>query len=475
LEDLLSKDGHRLSVAFSAIAKAIDEPAEVQMFTENFSVAPSAGSKNAVNHFVPGLRSAGSELAAGDSAEHLLAPDARGRWIDVLKVAANETGFSCGIQILPPFEVEVTSPTLQKERLEQMQRTADQRRSETRAEQFSRAAELLRQWEALKADVPGITPGKLLEQISPADRGQMLDTLLMAGANAQGRSTTADLWAVSGSTLIRIDDAGKAQAIPLATTLGPLRSVNAQDHKLLIGARGGVFLIDPANPQRAAAYEYTALKSEHGFTAVTQIDSHLWACHREGGLVGWDIGNRDQPAMVFSIAGLGAEPKHLVPAGLFTAGQKLYRLTPEGPLPLAISAGAPVVAILPLEGQLAIVCESGLVQLVDQRDWRKSGEINTGSRVCSAGVLPWLGSYRLLLGRVDGPVECLGLEDQLVTRFTGSPGGVRAITATASKVAAMSGDRQRVVVWNNWDGRAPVAEIHIPSLTQHRIADLSFA
>jgi hypothetical protein len=475
LDDLLSKDGHRLSVAFSAIARAIDEPAEVQMFTETFAATPSAGSKNAVGHFQPGLTSAAGELAAGDTAENLIALVARSRWIDALKVAANETGFSCGIQVLPPFEVEVTSPTLQKERLEQMQRTADLRRSADRAQQFSRAVELLRQWESLKADVPGITPGKLLEQISPADRGQMLDTLLMAGANAQGEQKPAGLWGVSGSTLIRIEDAAKPQPIPVPLTLGPLRSVNAQDGKLLIGARNGVFQIDPANPQKAVAYVHPGLTSDYGFTAVTQIDGNLWACHREGGLVGWDLNRTDEPAIVFSIAGLGGEPRNLSRSGVFSVGAKVFRLTPQGPSLAAACGPAAVVAILETDGRLLVANEAGLVQVLDQSSLQVIAETNTGGRACSAALLPWLGSHRLLVVRPDGPIECIGLEDQLVTRFTGCPGGVRAVSATASKVAAMSADRQRIVIWNSWDGRSPAAEIHIPSITQHRLADIAFA
>jgi hypothetical protein len=41
-------------------------------------------------------------------------------------------------------------------------------------------------------------------------------------------------------------------------------------------------------------------------------------------------------------------------------------------------------------------------------------------------------------------------------------------------VAAMSADRQRIIVWNSWDGRSPATEIHIPSITQHRVADITF-
>jgi hypothetical protein len=88
--------------------------------------------------------------------------------------------------------------------------------------------------------------------------------------------------------------------------------------------------------------------------------------------------------------------------------------------------------------------------------------------------LPWLSSSRLLLNRADGPIECIGLEDQLVTRFGSNQTGMRAVTASAGKVAAMSADRQRILLWNAWDGRATAREIYVAGLTRHRVADLAF-
>jgi len=446
MEDLLTKDGHRLTVSFACAVAIVDEPAERKLFDEVFTSQRSATRAAVTQHFAPALRSAALEMAADDPAEVLLGAPARSKWTKALQSAANEVGFMCGLAVLAPFEVEVTSPTVQRERLEQMQRIAAERRSADRVGHFARAAELLKQWEALKADVPSITPGKLLEQVNPADRGMMLDTLLMAGAGTM--ASQPDLWAVSGPYLVRIDVKGESpqsKLIALPATAGPLRSVRAQNGKLLIGARSGVLIVDPANPDGAQDYHHPALVSEHGFTSVTTIGDQLWACHREGGLVGWKIGSPNEPLTILSSKHLGGEAKNLIATGLFSVGTQLFKLSPTEFL---FKAGSPIVAVLSMEDQILVASESGTIVLLDAVTLEKTTELQTTGKLTGAALLPWLSASRLLLNRAEGPIECIGLEDQLVTQFTAGHTGMRSVTACIGKVAAMSSDRQRVLLWN---------------------------
>jgi hypothetical protein len=145
----------------------------------------------------------------------------------------------------PPLTIEVSSPTLKRQRLEQMQRAVSQRQTADRVEDFQRTAELLKQWDSLRSSSPSITPGQLLQQLNPADRGSMLEMLLMASAGQHSQ-----LWSVAGPNLVQIDfknDAAQPRLIELPTTAGPLRSVQVMNDKVLVGARNGVFIIDPAN------------------------------------------------------------------------------------------------------------------------------------------------------------------------------------------------------------------------------------
>jgi hypothetical protein len=477
LEDLLTNDGHRLNVRFTCTIATADGPAEQKLLREVFKSRHQASPAAINSHFLPALRSAASELCQGETTHALLSPGARPGWVKTLQIAANAVAFMCGLEVLAPFEVEVTSPTMQRERLEQMQRIAAERRSADRVGHLARAAELLKQWESLKAAVPSITPGKLLEQVNPADRGLMLDTLLMAGASGASGVAQADLWAVSGQYLVRLDvksDSPQTQLIPLPTTAGPLRSVRADHGKLLIGARCGVLMVDHEAPEKAEVFCHSSLSSEHGFTFATQIGNHLWACHREGGLCGWSVGDTSKPAVAIEPSQLGGDPKNLTTQGLFSVGSKLFKLLADRAPELVTDCQSPIVAVLPLENQILLVAEKGDIHLFDGPTLENAGEIQTAGRLTGAALLPWLSASRLLLSRADGPIECIGLEDQLVTQFAAGHTGMKAVTGCVGKVAAMSSDRQRILLWNAWDGRKTAVEIYIAGITRHRIADVVF-
>jgi hypothetical protein len=94
--------------------------------------------------------------------------------------------------------------------------------------------------------------------------------------------------------------------------------------------------------------------------------------------------------------------------------------------------------------------------------------------VSAAALLPWVGGARVLLASEDGPICCIGLEDSVVTQYVSRHRGLKALAASAGLVAAISADRQRVVLWNAWDGRAPAAEVSVAARTRHRVADIAF-
>ena len=63
----------------------------------------------------------------------------------------------------------------------------------------------------------------------------------------------------------------------------------------------------------------------------------------------------------------------------------------------------------------------------------------------------------------------------MVTTYLSSHRGLRVVSAAADLVAAVSSDRQRVVLWNSWDGKKPLAELSIASAAKHRVGDIEFA
>ena len=133
-----------------------------------------------------------------------------------------------------------------------------------------------------------------------------------------------------------------------------------------------------------------------------------------------------------------------------------------------------VVALIPDDARLHVVHEDGAVCSLDRQTLQVTGNQRRSGRVRAAGTLPWLGEVRLLLAGEDGPVYCVGFDDQLVTHYASAHQSLRAVTGSPDLIAAVSADRQRLVLWNPWDGRKPTAELHLGGIARHRVADVAF-
>jgi hypothetical protein len=251
------------------------------------------------------------------------------------------------------------------------------------------------------------------------------------------------------------------------------------DGSVLVGARNGVFVIDPARPEQPEPYLDPDLQSEYGFTRVTfGPDNSIFACHRDGGIVGWSAGQYDRPGQLRRAAELGGAPKNLLflrgkQELLFTIDERLMRWSNGQPAPV-LSASGPILSLLDAGDHLIVIGEDGFCSLVDPATLQLRSSFRPTPRVSSASLLPWLTSFRLLLAQPDGAIAGVGVDDQLMSQYTAAYLGFRDVTASAGKVAAMSADRQRIVFWNAWDGRKPAGEIYLTSLTRHRIANISF-
>jgi hypothetical protein len=512
LGQLATADDHLLDVTFTCGLVALDSPVERTMLAETFlSDRTSVTADQAMAHFASPLRDAAARAIGKQPAEHWLADAGRAELADALRAAAKPVAFNCGVELLPPLEVAVESPTLHREKLESMQRKLAERRAAGQVEHVQRAAELLKQFQVLRDAAPGLSPGQILDRVNPADRGTMLETLLLAAGARAGAEQT--LWAVAGPNLVRVDARQATPActiIALPADLGPLRSVQGGDvngePRLLVGAQAGVMVIDPARPAEAIRYADRDIASPLGFNSVVATSDTIWATHGEAGVVAWRIGETNSPAFTLRpqpgqtaatetrpvaatiVSGKGSSAGGSGVAGgprnatvldeqriLYSAGGSAFAIDRAGHS-TALTTAAPSVVFIAVEPDRACVIRAdGTIEQLDRRTLQLLGRQQRCGGVTAAGTLPWLGNSRLLLASDDGPVCCVGADDALVTHYASAHRGLRAIAGAADLVAGVSADRQRLVLWKSWDGRQPAAEVHLASLARHRVADISFA
>ncbi len=259
-------------------------------------------------------------------------------------------------------------------------------------------------------------------------------------------------------------------------------------------------------------YRVPGLESRLGFNQVVFIASSrsIFATHGEAGVVCWDADQPDSPRAVLpptrfgaasqpsataklavsmnsdssgALGSLGAAstgPRNLVTlpdrSVLFSVGHRIFRWDGATLDPVPSDLTDEIVAIV-ANGthSLITVFDSGTIRLIHRDSPSHELEIQRrGVRVRAASGLPWLDGMRLLLATDGGPIQCVGLEDGLVTEYLSPYRSLRMVCGSPASVAAVSPDRQRLITWDSWDGRQPTAELYLTGLTRHRIADVDF-
>lgn len=483
--DLISSDGHQLQGFFACSVRALGADAEVRMLEEVFMTDRQAVSPDAVvAHFQSALKMAAATACQGKAAADLLGANGTGPVVDAIRTAANRVAFACGLEVLAPFQLELESPSFERQRVETLQRSLAEQRAAGQIEQFNRAAELLKQFQATRQNSPDLSAGDVLRQMGPADQGMMLQTLLVASAKEK---QTQALWAVAGPNLVKISPGkagGKPEVMPLPSSLGPLRSVQPMGGHLLVGARSGVFQMEASDLSKLTAFTDSSISSQLGFSRAVEWNGQVFGCHSEAGVVGWTMDQPASPAFVLRPGDLmGAAPKNLQVLDesrlIFSTGNRLVVLSranddTQRPMvnPIAAAAPAEIMAILPEQRRVVLALRDGTVQLRDHRTLEVLSQEKPSGAICAAALLPWLGSTRLLLATEQGPVLCVGLDDGVVTQFQSSYPGLRSIAAAADVIVGISGDRQRVIWWHTWEPKQVAGDVFITAVAKHRAADV---
>jgi hypothetical protein len=514
--DLVTADGHELRCAFTGSIRALPDRTERRMLEELLLDGRSAlFGEDVARHFFDALRGAAARVAQSHEVKAWIETDApRKELIDAIKAAAVPVAFACGLEILPPFQTDFQSSSFERQRVRAMQQALVEKEAAGQVEHLQRTAELLKQFQKLRSETPELSAGQALQQNNTADQGSVMQALLMAGARQQ---TAASLWAVAGPYLVRIEadkpidgrTPPKPQLFPLPPTLGPLRSVQIEEIEgrptLLIGAQHGFFLVRQDALAEAKAYHDSGFESPLGFNRVVYWPRHgqLCATHSEAGLVSWDLNAPAAPMKVMRPAAMGILPPTMPdlivqgsaslsirgaggPMGprnlrridahslIFTAGGRVISWDGNSVKTLAEPCSSEVIALLPEDRKLLSVHEDGTYCEIDYATAQVLLMDRRFGRVRAGAALPWMGGSRLLVAGDDGPVQCIGSADSLVTQYCSNHRGLRVLAGSSGMVAAVSPDRQRLVLWNSWEGRQPAAELFLAALARHRIADIVF-
>lgn len=493
IDDLVTSDGHRLVCVFSCGLRVLPNSTEQKMLREAFLERhPTLNISTVISHFAPAITAAVDRAAVNRTVETCLSDETRKSMAMALRQVTEAVAFSCGLELLAPFEVELDSPSHRQQQLEQAQRQRAEQRAVGQIEHLHRTVELSKEFEALRTAAPHLSAGALLQRINPVDQPAMLDTLMMAAAEQTDYSR---LWAASGNVLVRIlprrEKPQEPPYIDLIELPDTLRSVQGVvidgGRSLLAGTRAGVLAVDPERPTEATTYVVADTPGERGFNRALLWDNEVWASHGEIGIVAWRLDQPQTPRLRLSPQQLqqltggkqAITPRQLQPLNdqnlIFCSEREVFRINRAGEVDrLAITAAAPVLALVPHGDQLLLVQQDGQVVRRHGPELREAESSRRFGRLSAAGTLPWPGGVRLLLAMEDGPVICCGLDDDLVTHFSSGHQGLRWIGGAADRVVGLSADRRKLILWRPWDARLPIHELNITALTTHRMTDLAF-
>jgi len=397
--------------------------------------------------------------------------DALGEVAEALKIAARKPLFAAGLELDGEPVVRLGSAEWQRRRVEEAADAA-------RLAAAEREGELLRRFEDIRRQNPDVPAGALLMGLPAGERVDALRALLKAAGGRQ----KSRLFAVAGDSLFEID-AGGDQVLPvrLSGELGPLRSVRTIRHKgaahLLVGARDGVYLVDPSAPESAETFDAEVEGSPFGFShlAYDEAAGVIYATHADVGLVCWQIDLGTQTVLGQSEFN-GQAPRQidaLGPQVHVAAGGQLWRVGPDfKPRLLQGLGGEPVALLVGTERELLVIRPSGSVAAIARADGRVT-EVNGKGDVASIGAgLPWLGEMRLILGDGFGTsLVQIGPHDDVKMALHDSQGPFKAVAAAPDVVAAVSSDRNRLLCWRPWEER-PFADLHTISRMRSRLADV---
>ncbi len=476
----IAADGHALHCVFSCRVRALPDKTEQRMLIEALPGGWEIVGPDQVRGILSDrLHATAEQLAASRPAEHWLKDDGRSQLAYVLEQSARAVAFAAGLEVLAPFDLTTDSPSLEHQRVETLQR----KQVEERAKRRRAIAERVDKAVAESGDHPPV-----IDAESEEERRDFLAAMI---DSASIRAPQRTLCAISGDSLLMLNPAAPSDinTLPLPADLGPLRSAMMIDldgrPNILVGARSGLILLDPASPANPKLFEDPSLQSTLGFNQCLRICDHLWACHGDGGLVGWKVDAPDKPAHVIRAADLqnqldapaGASPRYL---HLLTDSEILFAM---GPLLCRMDAGRKVERVAVESSDIAgifgddqnirLTLKNGQIIVRSRADMRIVTALAGTGPITAVCAIPCFG-LPMQLTAGDRGVECFDDTGLRIRDYTTPHRDLRMIAACEKWIAGLSADRKHVLLWNSTAPGKSLHELNLSHQTRHRIADLSW-
>ena len=472
-EEASSRDGYQTRLEIELPVRLHDSAVDRRAFADKFLRFSPVGTAGQVAEYLrPQLDRDVASALAEHAVRELMEGEAIRSVAAALKAAAVKPLFAAGLELDGEPTVRVGAPDWQRRCVEEAAEAA-----RTAAEE--REGELLRRFEDIRRQNPDVAAGALLMGLPQVQRADALRALLKtAGSRRRSR-----IFAVAGDTLCEIDAlADEVMPLSLSGELGPLRSVIAIRHKdrphLLVGARDGVYLVDPEVPETAEAFDADVEGSPFGFSNLSYDAQSgvIYATHVDIGLASWqiDLGSR---IVHHASAFKGEVPRQLdVHDGqvIVAAGSTLWRVGHDR-APEAVDGveNEPICMLVGAPREVLMVHPSGAVNAFSRSDGKVTPATGRGDVVAVGAALPWLGESRLVLG--DGfstSLSQIGPHDDVRLGYNSPSGPFKCLEAGADVIAGVSADRYRLVCWLPWEER-PFADLHMTSRTRSRLADVA--
>ncbi len=474
---LVSKDGHELTVRGELSVRLVERDADIELFKEQLLATDASVTVDTIRQrLLPALETTLRTFAAQHDAEAAIGQRAMVSHLTLER--ANEFGFACGLEFIPPADVSIACPSLDAKR-------AAERVQRDQIDHLDRAAQVLQHTRSL-----GTTDG-----LRPDEQATLLQLLL--------RATPAQKSLIAaGANLIELNPAtGETRVLETPKEIGPLRCVG-HSGQLLVGGQHGVAISSPlpcnhgrglgwgssssANVQAlppTLACEYSGegavflhgQSTERGINsvAIDSVSGTIVAAHSEFGLLRWSIEDRqplpslptDAPARF-----LAAIDERI----LFAAGDRVMLLAGDAVQPVHQADGQ-ILAIEVSVDSVWIVRENGVVERLSRSDLSVRGSFRRSTRLQAAALIEVQGMTAIALAGESGPVDIVSTSGAPMLELHSPQMGLRMLCACGPQVVGISADRQTAVIWEIDKPANPARSVNLVARHGHRAVDICCA